>query len=141
MIDFIKKHKEIILYLIVGGLTTLVNIVAYAVFANACNFSTVLSNILAWAISVIFAFVTNKLIVFESKSSKKSILIFEIVTFTLARVFSGVLDTAIMYIFVDCLGFNSTFEELTVKVISNIIVIIVNYILSKFIIFRKKNKK
>jgi putative flippase GtrA len=141
MIDFIKKHKEIILYLIVGGLTTVVNIASYFVFANVCGIPTVWSNILAWAVSVIFAFVTNKLIVFESRSKKASRLIYEIVTFFLARVFSGVLDTFVVWLFVDHLGFNSNIEELIVKIASNVIVIIINYILSKLIIFRKSKKK
>ncbi len=134
MIDFLKKHKEIILYLIVGGLTTLVNIGAYALFAYPLGMGVTLSTALAWGVSVIFAFFANKLIVFESKSTTKKKLLFEIGSFFLARLVSGLLDVAIMFVFVDLLEIN----DMIMKIVSNVVVIIINYILSKFIIFKKE---
>lgn len=139
IIDLFKKYKEIILYLIIGGLTTLVNILAYWVFANPLNLHTVLSNILAWVISVLFAYFTNKIFVFESKSFKRDIFLKEFVLFFLSRATTGLIDTGIMYLFIDRLGF--TEYEMWIKVASNVIVIILNYVFSKLIVFRKKKKE
>ncbi|MBQ8164107.1 MAG: GtrA family protein [Clostridia bacterium] len=134
MINFLKKHKELILYLIVGGLTTLVNIAAYALFAYPLSLGVTVSTVLAWGVSVIFAFVANKLVVFESKNTTKKKLLFEIGSFFLARLASGVLDVLIMFIFVDLIHIN----DIIMKIVSNVIVIIINYALSKFVIFKKE---
>ena len=133
--ELYKKHKEIILYLVFGGLTTLVNYASYFIFSHLINCSVVTSTIIAWIIAVLFAYITNKLWVFESKSIKKKALLKEAVSFFAARAFSGVLDVGIMALFVDELHFN----DLIIKILSNIVVIIINYILSKFWIFKKKN--
>lgn len=125
-----KKYKTIILYIIFGGLTTLVNIVSYFVFKHTLSFSTGAANVSAWFLSVIFAFVTNKYFVFDSPS-KKGIML-QLISFFGARILSGVLDTGIVVVFIDYL----TCPELPVKVISNVIVIILNYVASKFLIFR-----
>ena len=120
-----------ILYLIFGGLTTLINIVAYFVCYNLLEISNVTSNIIAWVVAVFFAFVTNKVYVFESKS--KSIL-YELSTFLACRLGTGVLDLGIMYFTVDILKWNA----LLMKIISNVIVIVLNFVFSKMIIFKKK---
>jgi putative flippase GtrA len=134
ILEIIKKYRQIILYLIFGALTTLINIVAYWVFAHPLSLGTLASTILAWLTSVFFAFFTNKSIVFESKGKKR--FFFELATFLGARVFTGVLDLGIMFLFVDVLLFN----DMAIKIISNIVVIVLNYILSKFIIFKKKDE-
>ena len=127
-------YKETLLYLIFGGLTTLINIVCYWALSSPLGIDFMVANALAWAISVLFAFVTNKLFVFESKSLAPVLLAREFVLFVGARLFSGAMDMGIMYLFIDVLQFN----DMLIKVLSNILVIIVNYILSKLIIFRKK---
>ena len=134
MIDFLKKHKEILLYLIFGGLTTLVNIVVYAVCADWFHWGTVASTIIAWVLSVAFAFVTNKLFVFESKHRSLKSLVFEVCSFFGCRLLSGLLDLFIMWLTVDIWHWNG----LLMKIISNIFVIIINYLFSKAIIFRKR---
>lgn len=131
---YYSKYKEMINYLIFGVLTTAVNYLSYALFARLLNFSVIISTVIAWILSVIFAYITNKLYVFESKSFEKKILIREIITFTSARIFSGVLDVFNMYIFVDIFKMN----DLVIKLLSNVMVIIVNYVLSKLVIFKKK---
>ena len=136
MISFIKKHRGLILYLVFGVLTTLVNIASYWLFAHPLSLDTLTSNVLAWVLSVLFAFFTNKLIVFESKGNGIKRFLWEILTFFGARALTGVLDTAIMVVFVDILSLN----DIGVKVASNIIVIILNYIVSKFVIFAKKRR-
>lgn len=126
-----KKYKQIILYLFFGGCTTLINWVAYVLFYNLLSFENVTSTVIAWVISVAFAFVTNKIWVFESAGGKN--LFFEIWTFVAARLITGLLDVAVMYMAVDIMDMNANLW----KLLSNIIVIVLNYIFSKFIIFKK----
>lgn len=130
LLQIYYTYKEPILYLIFGGLTTLVNIITYFVCYNIASLSNVISTIIAWILSVIFAFITNKIYVFESKS--KSIII-ELASFFICRLGTGILDLGIMYFTVDILKWNA----LLMKIISNVIVIILNYIFSKLIIFKK----
>ena len=91
--------------------------------------------VLAWIIAVLFAFITNKIWVFDSKSFKLKILLYELFSFFLCRLSTGLLDAGIMYISVDKMHLN----EIIWKTIANIIVIILNYIASKVIIFIKKD--
>lgn len=130
----VKKYKSLISYGIFGVLTTMINICVYQLFYEQIGWSNVGSNVVAWILSVLFAFVTNKIWVFESKSLEIKVLLFEIVSFFGCRLATGVLDLAIMYVAVDKLSFNS----LAMKCISNVIVIIANYVASKLIIFNKK---
>ena len=123
------------MYLIFGGLTTVVNIVAYFILGRLLNIETVISTIAAQIISILFAYITNKIFVFESKTSGKKELLREMISFFACRALSAVMDVVIMYITVDLLHFN----DIVMKIISNIIVIILNYVFSKIIIFKKKN--
>lgn len=129
-----KNYKSIVLYLIFGALTTLVNVAVYYLCYNIAQIGNVASVIIAWVLSVAFAYITNKLFVFESRSFEKSVFIPEVLSFVGCRVLTGALDVAIMYIAVDLLSGNS----LIWKVLSNIIVIILNFIASKILIFKKK---
>ena len=128
-----KQYKGLLLYLSFGGLTTLVNLISYYFLAHIIGWQVVPATIVAWFLSVIFAYITNKIWVFESKSFTFPILIREAISFFAARVFSGVLDLGIMWVCVDLLGWNDVF----IKIISNIIVVILNYLFSKFWIFKK----
>ncbi|WP_305557084.1 GtrA family protein [Methanobrevibacter sp. V74] len=121
--------KELILYLIFGILTTIVNIVVYLIFAKFLNIDYIISNIFAWFFSVLFAYVTNRIWVFERKSNN---IIKEATLFYGGRVFSGVLDTGLMYLFIDILFINDFIS----KIIIQVIVVIVNYVFSKFIVFK-----
>ena len=133
ILQLLKKYKVIILYLVFGVLTTLINIATYTLLTKVFNINYLISNIIAWILSVIFAYITNKLYVFESKSFKKSILLKEILSFFAARLFSLGVDMSFMYITIGILKYN----DILMKVLSNIIVIILNYVFSKFIIFKK----
>ena len=132
--DLYKAHQEGMRYLVFGALTTIVNIAVFMFIAKAFNLSTAICNSIAWIIAVLFAYITNKIWVFKVKKNSFKELFFEIVYFFLARVFTLVLETIILVIFVDKLYFN----RFIMKIISNIIVIIVNFILSKILIFKKK---
>ena len=136
--DLIKKliikYKGIILYGIFGVLTTALNIAVYYVCYNVVGISNVVSTILAWIAGVLFAFFTNKIWVFDSKSFTTKLLLKEFIMFVTARLLTGLFDLAFMYITVDVLQYHA----LTCKIISNVVVIILNYVLSKFVVFKKK---
>lgn len=129
-----EKYKSLINYGIFGVATTVINIVVYAIAYNSLGISNVTSNVIAWIFAVLFAFVTNKLVVFESKSMEGKVLLFETLTFFGCRLATGVMDVAIMYVAVDILKADSTL----MKCLSNVIVIVVNYVASKLIIFKNK---
>lgn len=131
-----KKYKEIINYLIFGGLTTLVSIGTYALFTIVFNIDYLVSNVLSWIIAVLFAFITNKLFVFASKSRSKKQVSKEIVSFFFFRIVSLGIQMIIMYVFVDLLSIN----DLITKVIAQVIVILSNYIFSKVFVFKNQIK-
>ena len=128
------RHRSIIDYLFWGVVTTLVNYVAYFACRLCFGIDYLASNVIAWAVAVIFAFVVNKVFVFRSLDWSAKVAFRECWQFVAARLFSGVLETAILKVFVDWLGMS----DAIVKIFSNIVVIIVNYVLSKLVIFRKK---
>lgn len=131
-ISWFNKYREALLYLFFGGCTTLVNIVAFYIIRKF-GVSTYITNIIAWFLSVVFAFITNKLFVFESKNTSFKDSFKECFSFFLFRVISLVFDMGIMYLFIDLLNIN----EMVSKVFSNIFVIIINYVFSKLFIFKK----
>jgi putative flippase GtrA len=133
---FIRKHWEILSYLFFGGLTTLVNLAVYLPLYNWLHISATLSNAIAWVVAVAFAFVTNKLFVFESKEVGTGRLIYEIGSFFASRVLTGALDVGIMYLFVTRLEF----DDLVIKIASNIVVIVLNYVLSRLIVFKEERE-
>ena len=117
LLNLYKKYKEIINYLIFGGLTTLISIVTYAIFTKVFHIDYLISNVLSWIIAVLFAYITNKIFVFESKSKKN---IKEITSFFFFRVVSLIMEMVILYIFVDMLHI----DDLVTKIIAQIIVVI-----------------
>ena len=135
--ELYNKYKEILMYLIFGVLTTVVNIVSYFLLARILHIDTVVSTVIALILSILFAYITNKIFVFESKTNTAKELLKEIISFFGCRAFTGVLDVTFMYITVDVFNLN----DMIMKIISNIVVIIVNYVFSKLIIFKKDKRK
>ena len=132
-----RNYKEIINYLVFGVLATVVNFVSYYIFARIIGIDEVISSGLSWFASVLFAYITNKLFVFDSKTVTKKELIKECISFFLARVLSGILcDVGTFAVMVKVFKIN----DIIAKVVTQAMVVIVNYIFSKFIIF-KNNKK
>ena len=129
-----ERHRDIVSYLFWGVMTTLVNYVAYFVCRLCFGIDYIASNVAAWAVAVAFGFVVNKIYVFRSLDWSAKVAFRECWQFVVARLFSGVLETAMLKVFVDWLGMN----DAIVKIFSNIVVVIVNYVLSKLVIFRKK---
>ena len=132
--DWYRSHQEGMRYLIFGALTTLVNIVAYSILYYVFHINNATSNIIAWIIGATFAYITNKLYVFNSKVNTKIELLKEILYFYGCRLLTLVIDEAIMIVTVDKFGWNA----LLMKIIANIIVIVLNFVFSKILIFKKK---
>ena len=158
MKSILKKliNKETITYLVFGVLTTVVNFVIFEacdrVFEKTVSVDlTLLTNVIAWVASVAFAYVTNKLFVFESKSWKGSVLKKEIPSFVGARVFSLGVESLGLLIFVTWLGFDrfvldiipnfAVGGKMLTKIGLSVIVVVMNYIFSKFVIFKKSEKE
>lgn len=146
--NLIIKYRELIIYGFFGVGTTLVNFVTY----KLCNVILgvkfyLLSNIIAWFVSVIFAYVTNKLFVFESKSWNIKLVANEVSSFFAARIFSFLIEEAGLFLLVDIcnmksfavdvFGFNVSGNMIS-KVILAVVVVVLNYFFSKFVVFRKK---
>ncbi len=133
----LKKYKSLILYGIFGVATTLVNIGSYFVCAELLHFGVLISTALAWFIAVLFAYVTNKIWVFDSKTRQLKDIVRESVSFFGCRILTGLLDLAIMYVFVERLQLNA----MVMKTLANVLVIILNYIASKLFIFKKTDQQ
>lgn len=128
-----NQYKELLLYVIFGAFTTLINIVSYHICRSWFAIALVPSDILAWVLSVLFAYITNKLFVFESRSWEPRLVLREALEFFMARLVSLGVDVAFLYITVTYLGW----WEMPMKIAANVVVIIINYIFSKLVIFKK----
>lgn len=127
------KHRDIISYLFFGVLTTIVNYLVYIPLYHVLGISATISNISAWIVSVLFAFFTNKTFVFQSRDWSAGVVIPEIWKFVGARIGSGLLDTAIIFVTVDLMAWNG----IVMKLVTSILVIVLNYISNKLIVFKK----
>ena len=128
IIELYKKYKEIIVYLVFGGLSTIVNFVSYFIFARIIGIDEVISSGLSWLCAVIFAYLTNKIFVFNSKTTTTKELIKEAITFVSCRVLSGIFcDVGTFAIMVKVFKIN----DIIAKIITQVMVVIVNYIFSK----------
>lgn len=133
------KCKEIIRYLIVGVLTTVLSLGVYFILTNTFfnphkKLELQLANIISWFISVLFAYITNRKYVFESKEKH---IFKESLAFFSSRLATLILDMLIMFLGVSILSFN----DKLVKLFSQIVIIVLNYVLSKLFVFQKKDKK
>jgi len=143
-----NKYKELIMYVIFGVLTTLVNFGAFWLFTKILGEQLYLvNNAIAWVVGVVFAYITNKLFVFESKSWEIKLVTKEVAEFFGARVLSFLVEEGGMLLFVSVLGlgeksltiFGFTITgQFVVKILLAVIVVVLNYIFSKFFIFRKQ---
>ncbi|AIM25276.1 GtrA family protein [Melissococcus plutonius] len=134
MKNLFQKYKELIAYLVFGGLTTVINIVVFFICQNILAIDYKISNAIAWFLSVLFAFITNKYLVFKSKQKDKRSFIKEMALFYWYRFVSFIIDMGMMIFFVDLL--HTT--DMLAKVITQIVIIIINYVFSKLFIFSKK---
>lgn len=131
--NFVEKYREILVYLVFGVLTTAVNYIVYLPCYNLLQISAAGSNVIAWAVAVAFAFVTNKPFVFQSNDWSVKTVIPELIKFLGTRIGSGGVETLSLLITVDILGLNGNVWKLVISVM----VVILNYIGSKLLVFRK----
>ncbi|MGO3468041.1 MAG: GtrA family protein [Weissella hellenica] len=134
MATIVKYHMQI-MYLVFGVLTTLVNIVVYS-GARWIDLTINISYVLAWLLSVLFAYLTNRKWVFDSQTTGFGNIILEVIKFFLARLATGVLGYLILLFGVHIIHQN----DMIWNIIQNIFVIVSNYVLSKLVIFRLKEK-
>jgi putative flippase GtrA len=134
MIALLKKHEEVVSYLFFGGLTTVVNYLVYLPCYNLLGFSGTVSNVIAWIAAVAFAYLTNKPFVFKSHDWSAKTVLPELTKFVGCRVGSGLVETAVIFLTVDWLGLNGNL----IKVATSVLVVVLNYIGSKLVVFRKK---
>ena len=132
MKNLIKKHWDIVSYLFFGVLTTVVNYIVYLPCYNLLSLSAALSNVIAWIAAVAFAYVTNKPFVFRSSDWSAKTVIPELAKFVGARIASGALETGIIFLTVDCFRWNGNM----MKLVTSVLVVIINYIASKLLVFR-----
>ena len=129
----LEKYRELLSYLFFGVLTTAVNFIVYLPVYNILGLSASVSNMIAWVVAVVFAYFVNKIYVFRSLDWSRKTVIPELTKFVAARVLSGVLETGILLVTVDILGWNGNIW----KFVTQVLVVISNYIFSKLIVFRK----
>ncbi|MBR2889404.1 MAG: GtrA family protein [Oscillospiraceae bacterium] len=132
--ELIEKYWDILSYIFFGGLTTVVNWLVYYPLTNVLGVDAYVSNIIAWAVSVAFAFLTNKPFVFRSHDWSASVVVPELVKFVGTRVGSGFLETALLFLFVDLMQWDGNI----LKIVFSVLVVIINYVGSKLLVFRKK---
>ncbi len=131
--ELIVRHREILLYIIFGGMTTLVNYLVYLPLYNSIGISASVCNIIAWFFSVVFAFFTNKPFVFKSNDWSPKTVLKEIITFFSCRIGSGLAETVIIFLTVDMMHWNGNIW----KLLTSVLVVILNYFFSKWMVFRK----
>lgn len=135
LFKFLKKYEEVIKYLFIGGCTTIVSLVSYFIFANVVEMHYQAANVLSWVLAVVFAYVTNKTFVFRSKYAGVKRTLLEMGSFVSFRLASLAVEIISMYFFVQIWKI----DDNIVKLMNQVIVTVLNYIFSKFFIFRTKN--
>ncbi len=133
-----KKYskKQLTSYFFWGCVTSIINFLIFIAASQLFRLSASLSNIAAWFISVIFSFTVNKIYVFKDTSRHSVGIAEEFFSFVLLRLFSGLLETALIYVFADVEEYN----DMIVKLVGSVLVVILNYITSKWIVFSGKKK-
>ncbi|MDD2970550.1 MAG: GtrA family protein [Lachnospiraceae bacterium] len=129
-----KKYEDVILYLFFGGCTFLICMVSYYICAEPLGMNYMVANVISWVVAVLFAYITNRIFVFKSKVRDFTGVIKELWMFIACRLSTGVMEIVIMFVGVSLLKFN----DLIVKAVAQVLVILSNYVLSKLLIFKKK---
>ena len=130
----IEKHWDIVSYLFFGVCTTIVNYLVYIPCYNLLGMSASVSNMVAWVVAVAFAYLTNKPFVFKSNDWSAATVVPELTKFVGCRIGSGVVETVVLFLAVDLLGWNGNIW----KLVTQVMVTVMNYVASKLVVFRKK---
>ena len=135
LLSLINKYRDVILYLIFGVCTTVVNLAVFWVLTSPLKVNELIANIIAWILAVLFAFLTTRDLVFHA--GKSGSVISQMIKFYLGRAITLALEEAMLLVFITLLHFNS----MAVKTTAQVLVIVLNFVISKLIIFRKKEEK
>lgn len=135
MKELFQKYKEVLAYLFFGGATTLINIVVFFICQNIFGLNYTISNPISWFLSVLFAFFTNKYFVFDSKHTDRRSFFKEMGLFYWYRVLSFVIDMGLMVVLIEGLHLS----DFWAKMITQVVVVVLNYFFSKFFIFKGKD--
>ena len=133
ILELLRKYQDILSYLFFGVLTTVVNFLVYYPLTNLLGMNATVVNVIAWAVSVVFAFLTNKPFVFKSHDWSAKVVFPELSKFIGTRLGSGALETLMIFLLVDCMAMDSNI----VKIAVSVLVIVINYVGSKLLVFRK----
>lgn len=128
-----RQYRDIVIYVIFGIVTTVVNYAIYLPLYNLAGLSATLSNVIAWTGAVLVAFLTNKPLVFHSNCWKREVVVPELLKFVSCRLGSGILESGLLFVTVDWLCWNGNIWKLIISVL----VIVLNYVGSKLLVFRK----
>ena len=131
--ELIRKYSDVLVYLVFGVLTTVVNYLVYLPCFNLLHFSASVSNVIAWVVAVVFAYLTNKPFVFKSYDWSAKTVAPELTKFVGSRILSGAMETGIIFVTVDLLCWNGN----VMKLITSVLVVILNYVASKLLVFKK----
>ena len=132
--SYFVAYKEIILYLFFGGLAFLVSIGTYGFFNQIMGMHELVANVISWIITVLFAFFTNRLWVFDAPVDSLIDFFKQMAFFFSGRLVTLLIEEVILFGFISCLSFPS----MSVKIIAQVVVIVLNYVISKVVVFRKK---
>ena len=131
---FYQKYKEQLLYLLFGGLTTLLSIFLFWLLVYPCGVPPLAANVATWVLCVAFAYVTNRTWVFANKAQGAGGIAQEALSFAVGRLATLGLEELILWAGIDLLGLGS----LPVKIVASVLVVVGNYVISKWFVFRKK---
>ena len=131
---FYKKNKSVLLYLFFGALTTAVSIVSFWLFGTMLGLNLHIANTISWVLAVTFAFVTNRNWVFEASTRSKRDFFRQMSNFYVGRFTTYLVEELILFVFVNLLAFNQDI----IKIIAQFVILALNYVISKFIVFRKR---
>lgn len=132
-----KKYKEVWLYLFFGGCSFIISIGSYMIANVVIGINELIANVISWILAVLFAFFTNRVWVFRSITKTSKDFCIQFISFIGGRLVTLAIEEAIIFIFITIMELNSV----AVKIVAQIVVIILNYIISKFMVFRKKSEK
>lgn len=130
---FYKRNKEVLLYLFFGGLTFVISVASYAMFTEGLRWNELIANLFSWVLAVLFAFFTNRIWVFQAAVHGRKAFLQQMVSFFGGRVFTLIVEEIILLVFITWMGL----PGLWVKIAAQVIVIVLNYVISKRIVFRK----
>ncbi|MCR5663428.1 MAG: GtrA family protein [Oscillospiraceae bacterium] len=134
---FWQKHRELLLYLFFGGLTTLLGIFVFWLFNRPFDLNELIANIISWILAVLFAYVTNATWVFSARPANVGEAARQLLSFYAGRLATLGVEELILFVFVTKLDFDS----MLVKIVASVVVIILNYVISKLLVFRKKKEE